>query len=178
MPEIGAVSVGGTSPESIAEIDTNWPPNRRPSDVHQTWLWSEIAPNLCDAFIVYGSTGLPLAIWGSTKCAPITLPEGRFYRLDFFEVTPTLRGVGSSVAATFALAAIATRALELGASGIVLAAFPVEGLGRSYESRGAVQRSPKGWDFPSNLVPYLFDLEALKRLEGFADELLEIDEAK
>jgi hypothetical protein len=162
------------SPEILAEIDASWPQDRRPNDVHDCWRWTEISPTLSDLFIVYvieGDKRQPIAIWGAKKASPLDLPEGPRYRLDYIEVAPNLRGTDTSVAATFALATVAMRAREVGASGIVLAAFPMEGLGRAYEARGAVQRTPKGWEFPANLVPYVFGPEALDRLAGFVDDL-------
>jgi hypothetical protein len=166
--------VGGVSFETLAEIDATWPKDRRPSDVHDCWRWNEIARTLSDLFIVYvveGDKRRPIAIWGAKTASPLDLPEGSRYRLEYLEVAPNLRGTDTSVAATFALATVAARAYEVGAAGIVLAAFPVEGLGHAYEARGAVQRGPKGWEFPENLVPYVFGPEALARLKGFADDL-------
>ena len=180
VPHLGTVTIGGLTLEVLAEIDATWPQARRPDDAHGCWRWTEIAPTLDDLFIVYVQEVVqrwPIAIWGAKRASPLDLPEGPRYRLDYLEVAPNLRGTDTSVAATFALATVAMRALEVGASGIVLAAFQVAGLRRAYEARGAVQRAPKGWEFPAGLVPYVLGPEALDRLEGFADDF-ESPEAK
>lgn len=111
----------------------------------------------------------------SRSGAPRARPRSRFeglsyYRLGFIEVRPDLRG-RHPIAATFALATVAMRARERGASRLILAALSIEGVGRAYEARGAVQRCPKGWSCPPDLVPYVFEEPALERLESETNAL-------
>jgi hypothetical protein len=126
-----------------------------------------------ERFALVDGTDVPMAFWCGTKRGPITLPEGPFYRLDYMEVHPRLRGGPLSV---FMVALWACRALELGANGIVLSAFPAEGLLAFYRRAGAVERQPRGWNQPRGLVPFVFERPLLEELKGYADGLLEDEE--
>lgn len=165
MPRLGLVHLVRATAADCARIDAEWSSLRRPEDVHQAWLWSEMIQTMRDAFVLVGDA--PLAIWGSAKGSPIELPEGRFYRLDYLECHPSLRGQG--VAGLFALATIAKRARELDAAGIVLAAFNEPKLVEFYVGAGAEQRQPRGWTVPRNLIPCVFGAVAVDSLETFAD---------
>jgi hypothetical protein len=117
--------------------------------------------------------GEPLAMVGSSKSAPVVLPSGRFFRLDYFEISPNLRG---GPLGTFALAMIAKRALELASDGVVLTAFAIGGLAQTYQRAGATQGAPRGWNYPRELLPFTFERDALERLGELADGLLEDEE--
>lgn len=171
VPGLGIVAISGTTPALLEEIDRAWPPLRRLTDVHHAWRWADLARDLAETFVVTSSDEAPLAIWGSKRSSALKLPSGAFYRLDNLEVSPTLRGADSAIAATFTLSVIGYRAKELGATGIVLATFSVEGIGKAYEARGATRGAPKGWDYPADLVPYVFGPDAVETLEGYAHEL-------
>lgn len=164
VPTLGGVRVVRATPDVCEEIDAAWPPLRLDSDGHRDWRWGEIVATLRDAFVLVGTH--PVAIWGSTKAEPIRLPSGRYYRLDFIEARPDQRGKGS--VGLFAMALVAVRAMELGASGVVLAAFDMPQLLAFYERLGATRRIPTGWTVPKNLVPFVLDADALERLARLA----------
>lgn len=179
VPSLGRVTIVGPTTENLALIDQMWPDARHPSHVHGGWRWAAISKACEDRYIIVSDGSEPrepIAIWGSKSASKITLEERSYYRLDFIEVNPTLRGK-HPIAATFALATVAMRARERGATGVVLAAFNVDGVGRAYEARGAVRGHPKGWSCPSDLVPYTFEEPALERLERSIHGL-EITKAK
>ena len=164
LPEIGLVRVIRPSPADIAHIDETWPARRRLTDWHHSWRWHEITASRPEAFALRKDDGSLLGIWCSAKKAPITLPDGRFYRPDFLEISPDARGreVGA-----FIFLLIASRALELKAEGIVLGTWPV--LREFYSRMGGHERKPRGWNLENNLVPFVFDLATLQGLKNLLD---------
>src|ERR1700733_9242739 len=95
---------------------------RRTDDTH-AWSWRDNLSLAHDAFCVTraSNASLPVAFWCSTARRLLRLQDGLAYRLDCVEVDPTLRGAEVGL---FALALVATRALECGANRIVLGALP------------------------------------------------------
>lgn len=173
VPSVGAVIVRAATFNDCAAIDDAWPSSRRPADVHHAWRWVDISKSLKDCFVV-AEGDRPVAIWGSTVSRPLKLAGTTYYRLDYLEIAPAHRG---EILGAFLTAVIASRALELGAAGIVLTAFPVPGLVEFYEGVGAVRGSPRGWSHPKELVALTFELSALRRLKELADALLEEKQA-
>lgn len=173
VPGVGVVVVRAAAYNDCAAIDKAWPAGRRPSDVHHVWRWVDISSTLKECFVVV-KDGHPVAIWGSTVSRPLKLGGMTFYRLDYLEIDPAHRG---EVLGVFLVSVIASRALELGASGIVLTAFSVPGLVEFYEGTGAIRGSPRGWNHPKELVALTFELAALHRLKDLADALLEEKQA-
>jgi hypothetical protein len=111
-----------------------------------------------------------MAIWGSRLSRVLKLPEGAFYRPDYLEIDPRRRG---GTLGLFILSLVAARTLEIGAIGIVLSTFQVDGLVEFYEAAGATRGAPRGWSCPRLLVPLTFRRPALEMLAGFADALSE-----
>ena len=166
--DLGDVRVVDVTTELLAEVDDSWSPRRGPADVHHAWRWREICEGQRERFgVMVGAA--PAAIWVSTRTRPLRLRDGSYYRLDYLEVAPDLRG---GVVGPLTLALIACRALELGADAIVLTAFDVPGLVDAYRRAGAVVRRPPGWSHPSNLVSLVFEPAVVALLKGFVDELL------
>lgn len=137
---VGTVTVRAATYNHYVEIDGAWPPLRRPADVHHTWRWVDISRSLKDCMAIMEGDH-PVAIWGSTMGRPLKLAGTTYYRLDFLEIAPYHRG---EILGAFLIAIIAARALEVGASGIVLTAFAVPGLVEFYEGMGAVRGCPRG----------------------------------
>jgi GNAT superfamily N-acetyltransferase len=133
------VAVRAATFNDCAAIDDAWPSSRRPADVHHAWRWADIWKSLKDCLVLEGDR--PVAIWGSTVRRPLKLAGATYYRLDYLEIAPAHRG---KILGAFLIAVIASRALELGATGIVLTAFPVPGLVEFYEGTGAVRGAPRG----------------------------------
>lgn len=99
------------------------------------------------------------------------LPEGEFYRLDYLEADPFHRRRDGVVSALL-LGLVAGRALERGAAGVLLTAFPVDGLRQFYVSAGAAEGKPKGWNAPKSLLSFVFRSAALEHLKEVTDGLL------
>jgi hypothetical protein len=106
-----------------------------------------------------------MALWCSAKAQPLKLREGKFYRLDYFELDPRLRGGEAGV---LAFALVAARARDVGADGIVLATWPP--LRRFYEGIGGVERELVGWRAPANLITFVFTTDALANLSAVLSE--------
>ena len=173
VPGVGAVTVRAATFNDCAAIDVAWPPSRRPADVHHVWRWADIWKSLKDCLVVVEGAR-PVAIWGSTVGRPLKLTGTTCYRLDYLEIAPAHRG---QILGAFLTTIIASRALELGATGIVLTTFPVPGLVEFYEGMGAVRGAPRGWSYPKELVALTFELPALRRLKELADDRLEKKQA-
>jgi hypothetical protein len=161
---IGRVRVVEPSPAQLAAVDAAWPGARRSTDWHSAWRWLEITAGKAEVFAVVGPDDRVLGLWCSSKHKPIQLPEGLFYRPDYLEIAPDVRGQEAGV---FLFLLIAARALELGAQGIVLGTWEV--LRRFYEGLGGIERRPRGWNLEANLVPFTFDAEALADLKAALD---------
>lgn len=159
----GTLSLVQPTLEQLADIDERWPPLRRETDWHTSWRWQTLARGKREAFALVSADDL-LAIWCSAKSRPIQLEGQRYYRPDYLEAAPAFRGkeVGA-----FTVLLIAARALELGATGIVLGTWPF--LRDFYAALGGVQRLPRGWNLPANLIPFVFDLETLMEMKRLLD---------
>ncbi len=131
--DLGEVRVGTATLEVARALDVTWSPRRGGDDIHFAWRWADIVPDMREAFVV-SAKGEAIAIWGSKLGSPIELGGQKYYRLDYLEVDPARRGDGQTSALLFGL--IAKRASEHGATGIVLAAFSIDGLIQAYEYLG------------------------------------------
>lgn len=156
--------------DECAEIDEQWPGLRPVTDVQQVWRWQEIYGELREVFCVRAE-GSIVAIWGSTSSRPRKLVEGTYYRLDYLELSPLHRGKGN-VAGLFLMGMVASRALEVSATGIVLTCFNVPGVVAYYAAAGATVGCPRGWNHPTGVVALTFDQRALHNLKDLADALL------
>jgi GNAT superfamily N-acetyltransferase len=138
LPRFGRVSAVHPANAHIKRIDEDWPPKRRETDWHHAWRWKDLTATRPECFAVVTAEDELLGIWCSAKAAPISLPEGRFYRPDFLEVSPDARGgdIGA-----FLFLVITARALELGARGIVLGTWPMHRA--FYALLGGVERRPR-----------------------------------
>jgi len=170
VPDLGKVRVATASRRALEDLDRRWGAMRRPEDVHLAWRWTEIVPDMREAFIVYAEDA-PIGIWASKSGSPLALEGAAYYRLDYLEIDPARRGDGATSPLLFAL--IAKRAAEHRASGIVLAAFNVEGLIETYVALGAELGCPRGWNHPPELVPLTFRQVALDELRALIDALQE-----
>lgn len=147
-------------------IDAEWVGRRAAGDVHLTWRWVDLTRDTRESFVVF-LDDVPVAIWASKTGSPVTLDGHPYYRLDYVELDPDLRGDGQTSVMLFAL--IARRASELGAEGIVLSAFNVDKLINTYEILGATRGNPSGWKWPKELVPLTFYQGALDSLRELTD---------
>lgn len=165
VPNIGRVELVRPARATLIELDSIWSA-LRPSDAVSTpWSWALVARD-ADLFLIRAAgTHHGLAIWRSKR--PMTVLRGaRYYRLDNLEVAPTAqsRGLGSLL-----LALAATRACELGCSGIVLAA-PEELVGW-YARAGAQDALSLGWTYSPGMSPLVFEGAEFAKLKEVADDL-------
>ncbi len=168
VPGIGRVRVLDLTSSHLEEIDAEWPAARKPTDWHLSWRWAEITSGKVEVFVAVGPDDKVRGIWCSAKHKPITLPDGTFYRTDYLEVAPNARGQEMGV---FMFLLIATRALELGATGVVLGTWEV--LRGFYGQLGGAETTPRGWNLEPNLIPFVFDSETL---EGLREALARMED--
>lgn len=166
VPQVGLVSVSFATLEHAQAVDADWPNKRRESDGHCHWRWTRIALQAADFCAVVGSQGTIMALWCSLAKEPLRLPSGLFYRLDYLEIAPNSRGGSLGL---FVLALVASRSLEIGCDGLVLAALPEQKLCDFYVRAGGKPRRPKGWNCQSGMRPFQFDTERLRYLKELAD---------
>lgn len=164
-PAVPLLRIAAATPALVAQADDEWSRTRLRGDIHNSWAWTEILKRTRDTFVMVDADGAAAGAFASTHSTPILLSGKPYYRLDFLEVAPRYRG--GEVGAV-ALGIVGYRARELGASGIVLAAFNVPGLVTFYESLGAKRGAPRGWNVPPRVLPLHFDEDALDRLEAIA----------
>lgn len=163
FPGVGVVRMTAATTPLAARIDAAWSHRRRPEDLHSGWSWLGILNDCRDGFVLVAcDRDEPVGVFASEKRSPITLEGRPYYRLDYLEIDPALRGSGFG---SLALALVGVRAVELGAGGIVLGAFQAPKLLEFYEESGATRGCPRGWNPPSQVIPLTFDNSALMRLE-------------
>jgi len=165
---VGALRVRVATREDLATIDGTWPALRQPTDWHHAWRWDDICASKRERFAVIANDE-PVGIWCCDHTTPRDLPNRIAYRLDYLEVRGDLR---SGPIGPFLLTVIASRALEVGADSVILAAFPIPGLVRAYVASGAEERCAKGWNPPPKLIPLVYEHAALAHLQGLADDLV------
>jgi len=171
VPEVGLLTLSIASESHLAQADRIWPQERRPNDLHDHWRWLKIMNGKRERFsILHRADSRVVALWCSEPKGPRHIESGRFYRLDYLEVAPRHRQTSVGL---FVLALVACRALEVGASGLVLGGFPIDGVHRFYTEAGGVQRDVRGWKPARDLIPYIFERSALEWLKDFADGFLD-----
>jgi hypothetical protein len=167
---LGVLAVVRGSPALLATADREWPAARRPTDLHD-WRWRRIAASSFETFAVVRGGSEVIALWTTSTKRLLDLRDGPAYRLDFLEVAPHHRGPPGAAGA-FTFGVIAARALECGASSMVLGAIPAAR--RYYDELGGSQSLASGWKVGPGLLPYEFGqvvLRARKELvDGLADE--------
>lgn len=148
--------------------DENWERVADASNSH--WNWYELISANSERFALISTSkhSEVLALWCSAKEEGIVLDGIRYYRLDYFEIAPTVRG---GIVGQLTIALIATRALELRCKGMVLQALPEPSLVSWYERLGAKQYLPRGWSRIGNLVPMVFEEAVLQALAEKANEI-------
>jgi len=126
-----------------------------------TWSWPKLIDRCCDGHALVSARDRARALWCSHR-GILKLPAGPTYELAYIEVHPDDRG---TTVGLYAIAAAATRALELGATGMVLASVPERGVRRRYEYAGGISGKVKGWQTHPSLIPYYFPEHALAALQ-------------
>lgn len=164
---VGQVAVQLPRKETLADVDRTWSALRPENHQNIHWRWEAILRGRPERLTIVDAASQIVAIWCSKKYRPLRLPEGKFYRLDYLEVHPQLRGGDLGL---FALSMVAARAIELECDGLVLASLP--GTKKFYEESGGEQRMPDGWEIGRGLVPFVFLRQVLEQLKEEADELI------
>lgn len=151
----------------LMQIDREWPPARPAGALHRDWRWGDwVGEERCEErFVLLDEDGRPQFIWCCASSRLLRLAGGPFYRPDRLEVAPRIvrSGVG-----TVGMAVLATRALELGANGVVLKAT-VEAA-PFYAKVGGVAGEVAGWSHSPDLVEFTFDRPAIDALAEMLDE--------
>jgi len=173
FPNVGVLSVTAAEYDDLDDVDARWPALREQADPDgndpaRGWVWSRIAQSCPERFAVRDRSGAIIALWASTKDAPLRLQEGPAYRLDWFEVRADLRSGGRGAACVHL---IALRALDCGADRIVLAAHPNARTLQFYDELGAERRLPRGWKPGRDLVAYVVGPDRLTEMKDLADDL-------
>lgn len=138
-------------------------------DANRHWKWATIMDQMAERFSLATEVEVLVALWCGARRGPLRLPRhGRCYRLDYFEIDPLLRG-GDLGTLAFALAC--ERAIELGATGLVLGAIPE--LERWYRAHGGVSGPIQGWSVERDLLPFFFPEGMLRTLVELADGYVE-----
>ena len=162
----GLFRVADVTSPLVDAIDDQWPSLRRPTDWHHEWRWRQLTEGKREVFAVVNDSGEPAGIWCSGKREPIKLEGGRFYRLDYLELSPELRGGDMGV---FLFLLISARAVEVDADGILLATWPLHR--KFYSDLGGLEGPIRGWNLEPNLVPFKFDREALVGFQSALERL-------
>jgi len=165
MPGIGCLSVRTPTATEVARVDSVWPGLRPQEHENTHWRWQAITESYAENLAIFDGER-PLALWSSCSGGAFALHDGKFYVLDYLELNPLSRG-GTFSALVFAV--IASRALEHGAAGMLLASLPASK--RFYQTLGGEQRPTKGWKVREKaLIPFAFTLATLNRLRDQLDE--------
>jgi hypothetical protein len=164
---MGPLELVDVSKALLGVIDAEWRPKRPTTDVTTGWVWSDIVADLPETLVLVDANKSPAAIWCSAKRLPIALPGGKYYRLDNVEVRPTLRG---TLVGGLTFGVIATRALELKATGMVLNTWETHV--DYYTALGGRQELATGWTAAPDLVPFVFDETALVQLKDMANAFI------
>lgn len=136
------------SSKLAAQVDAIWPALRVHHAV-QHWRWAEIRHEYPDAFALINEEDDSVAgLWAGRFDHAITLQGGRFYRLDFMEAAPNTPGFGQ-----FLWAAIALRAEELKACGIVFGALEEAKAAHIDAGASEAPELPGGWNVERGLLP-------------------------
>jgi len=151
----------------LESVDELWPSLRVPAGPEAHWKWQVLAGEVRERFALVDSANSARAVWCSGK-PKAQLEAQTFYRLDYLEIRPDVRGARWGA---FALSLVAKRAAELGCSGVLLASF--EQTAAFYERLGASSRAVRGWKYPRSLKPYVFEGDAFLELGSASDEFLE-----
>jgi hypothetical protein len=149
----------GTGFEAVA----TWEAASKPRLV--TWSWPKLIKDAVEGFALTDVHQVPRALWCSQR-GVLRLPSGHVYELGYLEVHPDDRG---STVSYLALAIAASRAVELEASGMVLASISEEKVQAFYEYAGGQKGKVKGWRTHPALVPYFFSKDALQALQQDAN---------
>lgn len=173
FPDIGSVALAVPGDSLLAAVDESWPTLRPSESESQVWSWRKIMQAARDRFVLRDAAKEPLALWSSAKSTPLSLPGGRFYRLDYLEVCPRHR---KARLGAFLMALIARRAREIGAGGMVLGALPEAA--QFYERLGFRAGLLAGWQTERGLIPYRLEGEDLDRLIERGNAFLEEEAAE
>jgi hypothetical protein len=161
LAELGEMQIVAPTVALAFEAKEKWAAGKRSRLVG--WSWPKLVNEYAEALAIVDAQGAPRALLCSRRRRLLDLPRGPSFELGYVEVHPDDRG-GLVGYYTFAVAA--ARALELGATGLVLGATPEAGLLRFYGRFKPLRGKIKGWQPPPGLTPFCFDKNVLTDLEG------------
>ncbi|MCB9554380.1 MAG: GNAT family N-acetyltransferase [Myxococcales bacterium] len=134
--------------------------------MHRHWSWCDwVRDTRCEErFVLLDEHDEPGFIWCAASSRLLRLPGGPFYRPDRLEVAPNRvrSGVG-----TLGMAALALRALERSANGVVLKA--TRAAAPFYVRLGGTPGDVAGWSHSPDLVEFTFTRPVLQELAELLD---------
>ncbi len=145
--------------EYVEALDRSWPRARAASAEHKEWRWAHIRERSRDILALEHVDGRCIGIWTSGRSV-FRLGGTPCYRLDRVEVSPFFVGQGWG---PVVVAACCARALELGASTIVLGALPQAA---PFWNRLAAVGAPPGWTCEPPLLAYTVTPDVVENLGG------------
>ena len=168
----GTFRLTSATPGLLADIDRTWPV-LRPNAMDVSWSWYSVGSTTPERWVVTLDLKAVGAFVAGSRL--LKLPEGLTFRLDFLETRGDVRGksVGAIV-----MALVAKRAVEAGASMLVLSALPRADAMRLYEKAGGQRRGPKGWKTAPGLLPFTWERDALGALARRLDDVEEEDQGE
>jgi hypothetical protein len=151
---LGAVRLEALGSTEAINLATVWAVREAP------WSWGHVwKHHEPEVYVLRNlATGHPVAAWASRRKL-LTVLGTPSYHLSFLEVCPKL--CGSGTAGAFAFAVLCARALELGASALILQC-PQE-RARFYELLGGRKGEIRGWQPDRNLLTFQFDQVTLTK---------------
>ncbi|MBI1947639.1 MAG: hypothetical protein HYS27_18255 [Deltaproteobacteria bacterium] len=138
-----------------------------------SWSWYAVGSVTCERWIVSLDFNAVAAFAAGPRL--LKLSEGLTFRLDSLETRGDLRR--KSVGA-LTMVIVAKRAIEAGASRLVLGALPRADAMRLYKKVGGEPRAPTGWKAASGLLPFMWGHDALGALARRLDDVEEEDQAE
>lgn len=169
---LGTVRLVGASPNLLKELDRTWPP-LRPDAADVSWHWYAVAAATGERWAITLDLKTVAAFVAGPKL--LKLPDGLTFRLDFLETRGDLRG--KSLGA-LSMALIAKRALEVGATRLVLSALPRIDALRLYDQTGGERVTSRGWNPAFGLIPFTWEPDALRALARRLDDVEEEDQSE
>lgn len=148
--------VAGADPVLIAALDADWPSLRRPGAEHASWSWRAIDAHSRD-LLALCEGDVPVAAFASRRNVR-RLAAMTCYRIDYAEVRDDRMGENIGL---LLVALAAARAVELGASAVLLGSLPqaVE-FWRKFADEGA----PEGWTCAPGLRPFVIPSDRVANL--------------
>lgn len=181
LPSYGRFRVVEATDQMLTQVDRIWPPARPPHYDNCHWEWFTLTRKKSRPFserfaVVSTDNNDVVALWAGKNSTPRIFADGKYYRLDLFEISPIFRRQISDRVRPFSgfcFSLIGCRALEVQADHVVFGASPNPKVVKFYTDMGGVKRTPPGWQVEHGLLTIVVDPDPLQDLKELADDVLE-----